>query len=184
MQEARGVYLYFLAKISELLDTVFFVLRKRERQISFLHMYHHTVMPMISWGATKYYPGGHGTFIGKSYWFLFQKKSISLFLFDFIPYLGTINSFVHIVMYSYYLLSAFGPKIQKYLWWKKHITNMQMVDSLGFSFDYFTVKIWFDQNNDKSNEKKKEKKRRKIIYISASENFRSINILIRRGCRC
>lgn len=27
-------------------------------------MYHHTVMPMISWGATKYYPGGHGTFIG------------------------------------------------------------------------------------------------------------------------
>lgn len=64
-QEARGVYLYFLAKISELLDTVFFVLRKKERQISFLHMYHHTVMPMISWGATKYYPGGHGTFIGK-----------------------------------------------------------------------------------------------------------------------
>lgn len=29
-------------------------------------MYHHTVMPMISWGATKYYPGGHGTFIGES----------------------------------------------------------------------------------------------------------------------
>lgn len=60
------MYLYFLAKISELLDTVFFVLRKKDRQISFLHMYHHTVMPMISWGATKYYPGGHGTFIGES----------------------------------------------------------------------------------------------------------------------
>lgn len=103
IREARGVYLYFLAKISELLDTVFFVLRKKDRQISFLHLYHHTVMPMISWGATKYYPGGHGTFI------------------------GTINSFVHIVMYSYYLLSAFGPKVQKYLWWKKHITNMQMI---------------------------------------------------------
>lgn len=64
MRVARGCYVYFLAKISELLDTVFFVLRKKERQISFLHMYHHTVMPMISWGATKYYPGGHGTFIG------------------------------------------------------------------------------------------------------------------------
>lgn len=23
------------------------------------------VMPMISWGATKYFPGGHGTFIGR-----------------------------------------------------------------------------------------------------------------------
>jgi len=103
MREARGVYVYFLAKISELLDTVFFVLRKKDRQISFLHMYHHTVMPMISWGATKYYPGGHGTFI------------------------GVINSFVHIIMYSYYLLAALGPQYQKYLWWKKHITNLQMI---------------------------------------------------------
>jgi elongation of very long chain fatty acids protein 7 len=30
-------------------------------------------------------------------------------------------------MYSYYLLSAFGPRIQKYLWWKKYLTTMQMV---------------------------------------------------------
>lgn len=104
-REARVVYVYYLAKITELLDTIFFVLRKNDRQVTFLHVYHHTVMPMISWGSTKYYPGGHGTFIG---W---------------------INSFVHIVMYSYYFLSAFGPQMQKYLWWKKHITNLQMVGS-------------------------------------------------------
>ncbi|GAB0088752.1 Elongation of very long chain fatty acids protein [Sergentomyia squamirostris] len=103
MRVARGCYVYFLAKITELMDTVFFVLRKKERQISFLHMYHHTVMPMISWGVTKYYPGGHGTFI------------------------GVINSFVHIVMYSYYLFAAMGPQFQKYLWWKKYITNLQMI---------------------------------------------------------
>lgn len=66
MRVARGCYVYFLAKISELLDTVFFTLRKKDNQISFLHLYHHTVMPMISWGATKYYPGGHGTFIGSN----------------------------------------------------------------------------------------------------------------------
>lgn len=99
---ARGVYIYFLAKLSELLDTVFFVLRKKEKQITFLHMYHHTVMPMVSWGATKYYPGGHGTFI------------------------GVINSFVHIIMYTYYLLAALLPQYQKYLWWKKYITTLQM----------------------------------------------------------
>lgn len=103
IREARTVHIYFLAKITELLDTVFFVLRKKDRQITFLHLYHHTVMPMISWGTTKYYPGGHGTLI------------------------GLINSFVHIVMYSYYLLSAMGPQIQKYLWWKKYITQMQMI---------------------------------------------------------
>ncbi|XP_016845633.1 elongation of very long chain fatty acids protein AAEL008004 isoform X2 [Nasonia vitripennis] len=102
LRVARGVYIYFLAKLTELLDTVFFVLRKKDKQITFLHMYHHTVMPMISWGAAKYYPGGHGTFI------------------------GVINSFVHIIMYSYYMLAAVGPQLQKYLWWKKYITTLQM----------------------------------------------------------
>lgn len=102
-QVARGVYVYFLAKISELLDTVFFVIRKKNNQITFLHMYHHTVMPMISWGATKYYPGGHGTLI------------------------GVINSFVHIIMYTYYMFAACGPQFQKYLFWKRHITTLQMV---------------------------------------------------------
>jgi elongation of very long chain fatty acids protein 7 len=111
-QVARGVYVYFLAKISELLDTVFFVIRKKERQITFLHMYHHTVMPMISWGATKYYPGGHGTLI------------------------GVINSFVHIIMYTYYMLAAMGPQYQKFLFWKRHITTLQMV-----SFDIYK-QIW------------------------------------------
>lgn len=60
-------------------------------------------MPMVSWGCTKYYPGGHGTLI------------------------GTINSFVHIIMYTYYMLAAMGPQFQKYLWWKKYITTLQMV---------------------------------------------------------
>lgn len=33
----------------------------------------------------------------------------------------------HIVMYSYYFLAALGPKIQPYLWWKKYLTVLQMV---------------------------------------------------------
>jgi hypothetical protein len=41
--------------------------------------------------------------------------------------LGVINSFVHIIMYSYYLLAAFGPEMQKYLWWKKYLTTLQIV---------------------------------------------------------
>jgi len=77
---ARDVYIYFLAKLSELLDTVFFVLRKKEKQITFLHMYHHTVMPMVSWGATKYYPGGHGIFVGTSEWTICNNFFIIFFL--------------------------------------------------------------------------------------------------------
>ncbi|CAH0554790.1 unnamed protein product [Brassicogethes aeneus] len=64
MRVARGVYIYFLTKVTELLDTIFFVLRKNERQITFLHLYHHAGMMAISWGVAKYYPGGHGTFVG------------------------------------------------------------------------------------------------------------------------
>lgn len=53
-------------------------------------------------------------------------------------------------MYSYYLLSAFGPSVQKYLWWKKHITNMQMVsvssDKSGCCFFTFTEEFLQIQN--------------------------------------
>ena len=44
--------------------------------------------------------------------------------------IGLINSFVHIIMYTYYLLSALGPTVQKYLWWKKYLTTLQMVRQL------------------------------------------------------
>lgn len=38
-----------------------------------------------------------------------------------------INSSVHVVMYLYYGLSALGPVAQPYLWWKKHMTAIQLV---------------------------------------------------------
>ncbi len=41
---------------------------------------------------------------------------------------GWLNALVHTVMYSYYFLSALGPQMQKYLWWKRYITKMQMVN--------------------------------------------------------
>ena len=46
------------------------------------------------------------------------------------------NGFVHVVMYGYYGLAALGPHMQKYLWWKKYITQMQLVQmTIGI--------IWF-----------------------------------------
>lgn len=35
-------------------------------------------------------------------------------------------------MYTYYLLAALGPQVQKYLWWKKYLTIMQIVRILKF----------------------------------------------------
>lgn len=30
-------------------------------------------------------------------------------------------------MYTYYMLAAVGPEMQKYLWWKKYLTRLQIV---------------------------------------------------------
>lgn len=38
-----------------------------------------------------------------------------------------LNSFVHIVMYFYYMVAAMGPQYQKFIWWKKYLTTFQMV---------------------------------------------------------
>lgn len=99
---ARAVWLYYMAKIIELLDTVFFVLRKKTSQVSFLHLYHHSLMPVCAFIGVKYFAGGHGTL------------------------LGLINSFIHVLMYMYYMLSAI-PSLQKFLWWKKYLTTLQIV---------------------------------------------------------
>ncbi|XP_017784812.1 PREDICTED: elongation of very long chain fatty acids protein 4-like [Nicrophorus vespilloides] len=100
---ARIVWFYFIVKITDLLDTVFFILRKKENQVSFLHVYHHWGMVALSWIFTKFVPGGY------------------------IMYIIVINSFVHIIMYGYYLLTAYNPEFKKSIWWKKHITQLQLL---------------------------------------------------------
>lgn len=45
-------------------------------------------------------------------------------------FIGLVNTFVHIVMYSYYGLAAIGPYMQKYLWWKRYLTSLQLVKKL------------------------------------------------------
>ncbi|PSN51612.1 Elongation of very long chain fatty acids protein 7 [Blattella germanica] len=84
------------------LERVFFVLRKRDRQVSFLHLYHHAGMFFMSYCSVKYAPGGHFTFV------------------------GLVNSIVHIIMYAYYLLVNIRPQY-RYAWWKKCITQIQLV---------------------------------------------------------
>ncbi|KAG6796217.1 elongation of very long chain fatty acids protein [Apis mellifera caucasica] len=95
----RAVWFYFIIKVFDLLDTVFFVLRKKQQQVSFLHVYHHTGMILGTWVCTKFLPGGHVTLV------------------------GTINSFVHVVMYTYYLITSL--QLSK-PWWKKYVTQLQL----------------------------------------------------------
>lgn len=95
---------YFINKILDLLDTVFFVLRKSYKQITVLHVYHHLMMVIGCYLVSRFYgTGGH------------------------VNSLGLVNSFVHSVMYFYYFLSALYPGIKASIWWKKYITITQLV---------------------------------------------------------
>lgn len=54
-------------------------------------------------------------------------------------FFGLLNTFVHIIMYAYYLLAALGPNVQKYLWWKKYLTSLQMVQFLAIMIHAFQL---------------------------------------------
>lgn len=99
----HGAYWYFFSKFVDFFDTFFFVLNKKYEHISLLHVIHHSIMPVNTYFVIRYMPGGHSTFI------------------------GLLNSFVHVVMYFYYGVSALGPQYRKYLWWKKYLTTMQII---------------------------------------------------------
>ena len=80
-----------------------FVARKKFSHLSFLHVFHHGTVAMSTYPGVRWLPGGHSTF-----W-------------------GLLNSLVHVFMYSYYFMAALGPEYSKYVWWKTHITKMQMI---------------------------------------------------------
>lgn len=52
-----ATYLYFAMKIVDLLDTVFYVMRKKNNQITFLHVYHHAGMVLGTYIFTKFLAG-------------------------------------------------------------------------------------------------------------------------------
>lgn len=106
-------FLYFATKLVELLDTIFFVLRKKYNQASNLHVFHHGFIAICVWIYFKIAPGG------------------SSVLFPFL------NVGVHTIMYGYYFLATFKG-MQRYLWWKRHLTEAQIVQfilsMIHFSF--------------------------------------------------
>ncbi|XP_034116497.1 elongation of very long chain fatty acids protein F-like [Drosophila albomicans] len=115
--ERMILYLYFLNKYLDLLDTVFFVLRKSYKQITLLHLIHHVVMTTCCHFFIRLYGfGGHLFFS------------------------GTINSLTHTVMYIYYYLSSQNPNIKQSIWWKQYVTILQMVQFiLTFSHSIWTL---------------------------------------------
>uniref|UniRef100_A0A8D0DY53 Elongation of very long chain fatty acids protein n=1 Tax=Salvator merianae TaxID=96440 RepID=A0A8D0DY53_SALMN len=117
LRMVRVAWIFIFSKYIELTDTIIFILRKKNEQVTFLHVFHHSVLPWSWWWGARFSPGG------------------------MVSFHAMVNSVVHVVMYTYYGLSAAGPAFQKYLWWKKHITAIQLLQfvivSIHISQYYF-----------------------------------------------
>jgi elongation of very long chain fatty acids protein 4 len=98
-------YIFYVSKYYEFVDTFLMLIKGNLRQVSFLHVFHHTSTGFIFWLVSRCAPGGDA-------WFCIA-----------------FNSWVHVVMYSYYFLTVVlkaESARKRYLWWGKYLTMFQM----------------------------------------------------------
>jgi elongation of very long chain fatty acids protein 4 len=104
---AKYIYIFYVSKIYEFVDTFIMLLKGNIKQISFLHVYHHSTISFIWWMITRKAPGGDAYFS------------------------AALNSWVHVCMYTYYLSATLIGKNKlirdKYLWWGKYLTQLQIL---------------------------------------------------------
>ena len=109
------LYVFYLSKILDFLDTFFIIAEKRWKQLSFLHVYHHFSIFMVSWVVWEWLFGT-------------SRLSLTLATSCFLPHVSCVlrqfywlnlnvgydgdvyvtivlNGFIHTVMYTYYFVS-------------------------------------------------------------------------------
>ena len=105
---ANLLWLFYVSKIWDFWDTIFIVLGKKWRQLSFLHVYHHTTI------------------------FLFYWLNINVCYDGDIYVTILLNGFIHTVMYTYYFICMHLPKDKETgkttpIWWKSYLTTLQLI---------------------------------------------------------
>ena len=95
------LYVFYLSKVLDFADTVFMVLKGSWRQVSFLHVYHHSSIFLVYWLILN------AAYDGDVYFTI------------------VLNGFIHFVMYGYYLATTLSISVPIVL--KKMITNMQLI---------------------------------------------------------
>jgi len=93
------IWLFLMQKFWEFFDTWFFLMRKSFRQLTFLHLFHHSSITIVVACIVNY------DFNGNVY--------LPAFL----------NAFIHVLMYSHYLVTSLGYKS----WWSQYLTSLQLI---------------------------------------------------------
>mmetsp|Transcript_24872 Transcript_24872/g.74616 ORF Transcript_24872/g.74616 Transcript_24872/m.74616 type:complete len:261 (+) Transcript_24872:190-972(+) len=96
---ANVLWLFYASKILDFMDTFFIVIGKKWKQLSFLHVYHHTTIFLFYWLNL------HVNYDGDIYLTI------------------VLNGAIHTIMYTYYFVSMHTRDI----WWKKYLTLAQLV---------------------------------------------------------
>lgn len=96
---AELLWLFYISKVLDFMDTFFIILKKNWKQLSFLHVYHHYTIFLIYWLNLR------ANYDGDVY--------ITIVL----------NGFIHSIMYTYYFVSLHTKKI----WWKPALTAAQLI---------------------------------------------------------
>eukprot|EP00308_Calcidiscus_leptoporus_P009339 CAMPEP_0119356532 /NCGR_PEP_ID=MMETSP1334-20130426/5109_1 /TAXON_ID=127549 /ORGANISM="Calcidiscus leptoporus, Strain RCC1130" /LENGTH=243 /DNA_ID=CAMNT_0007370591 /DNA_START=140 /DNA_END=871 /DNA_ORIENTATION=+ len=99
-----GVFLHYLCKYLDMIDTIIIVLRKKSAQLSFLHLWHHSTIVVV-WGWVV------------NTWPTAEQKGSAVYAYG-----AWINSCVHVIMYAYYGLTAVGIRPP----FKKAVTAVQL----------------------------------------------------------
>jgi len=103
---ANLLWLFYVSKIWDFWDTIFIVIGKKWRQLSFLHVYHHFTIFLFYWINVN------------------ANYDADIFL------TVLLNGFIHTVMYTYYFICMHtkdpitGKTIP--IWWKSSLTLLQL----------------------------------------------------------
>jgi len=112
------VWVHYCDKYLEFFDTYFMVMRGRMDQVSFLHVYHHFTISWAWWIGVTFFPDGDA-------------------------YFGALlNSFIHVLMYSYYSLSLLKISCP----WKKYLTMLQLIQFTSvIVYSFFAIWLYAEE---------------------------------------
>lgn len=96
------MYNFWISKYYDYIDSMIIIAKGNYRQLSFLHVFHHSSVSTIMYYNYKLIP------YGGDIWFL-------LFY----------NSFIHVVLYYYYFITSFKSNTK--VWWSKYLTTFQII---------------------------------------------------------
>lgn len=159
---AEICWFYYISKFTDFLETFIFILLKRFDMVNLYHVAHHSIMPVSFWNqlnekftiflmnfkvsvwwGVKFIAGKKCLGIQVSFYqlqFLFTSGGHSTFF-------GFINTAVHVIIYSYLVLTTVYPETKKYFFWWKSFYPLFQIAQFAMVFIHAFQLMWRNDCN-------------------------------------